>query len=661
MSSERRPDLVSFSADEDGAIRVTDEVDGGTLELSTSRPVDIQPALPALFHFPVDDAVSFETDELTVNPHKMVFLRGETGEHVGEFGQDPQEIPKGTYFLEISAGVKSYVRIDDVAFTGAYEDDIGVSPLALSFDAPTTVTVGARSLHARPSTTITVPDDPEVLMDALSYAGCGLKELSPERSWPNLRGHPPAFRLGDELDVPSTLSKPDTGVTVTVPPNYADVYRVAPLAHYLGATVEPGDDATLVLDNGYTHDLRARGKSLDTGVEAVLARALLLDILVRNDGYYSQPQHEYDRIAPHLPFYPENLYDASVPDALMEYLEVEDDVVRRFQFTWPMAGVVQPSVDALDVLSPLLDALVPIHVQSSIPGDDELRFDATSTAYVTPEPPGEAARVTARAFENCRNRSVPADPRTVVVTEAESTAAALRANARSEDWLHLDDSLAAGTSTPEYTPDCLVLDLPVDHHLRRGSRDALPSTPRTFVVRADDGLAESLVQDGAVGGIVLHDDPTTTELTRLLAALSVGLPIGAATDVLPVTACVVGDPRTYVTLQENGAPASTVSITSRSTGGYTAEFRIFGTNPNEVGSVGRSALEPFPDTYHIANCTATFEPPFDADEVLTILNDEHLFCELDGELVLGNHPVTEAELDGTVGHGFATNIETLHK
>ncbi|MFC7165306.1 hypothetical protein [Halospeciosus flavus] len=323
--------------------------------------------------------------------------------------------------------MKTYVLVPDSAFTGYYRDydELGTGP-SLEFESETRVFLGVRSPHDRPQATITVPDDPSAIATAVSALGSALKEYSCERSWPTLRGHPPAIERGGELHVPDVLEKPDTGVTIALPPTYADVYRVAPLAYYLGADVvtAAGIDPELRLDVGHTEPLRRPGRTLEASVDRLLARCLLLDSLVRIDGYYSFTRYEYDEVAPHLPFYPPELYGESLDAQLMEYLEVPFDVLEPYVPQWPTTAVLRPDPGDVEVVPSLLDPLSRIHVApadesagASATGPehdsnlDSRLFDPTVTAYAGRTPPVGETRLVPAAFENARHqkRNTPSE------------------------------------------------------------------------------------------------------------------------------------------------------------------------------------------------------------------------------------------------------------
>ncbi|MCU4973371.1 hypothetical protein OB955_11525 [Halobacteria archaeon AArc-m2/3/4] len=374
--------LISFDVGPE-TIHVRDELEEQDLQLCATAPdeLDPQPALTDLFMFPVDNAITVTVSELHADAYHGTALWNADGEHLGEFTTTPWELPRGTYFVNIQGTVNGYLRIDDATFTGVHrESESGDAPLEFTFDEPTQVSIGARSFHTRPQTTITVPDEPEAMLEALAYLGSSIKEYSCERSWPTLRGHPPAIERGDRLEIPPELSRPETGVTISVPATYADVYRVAPLVFYLGADVEVGDRPELRLENGYVEPLETDARSLEETVDELLETCLLLDSLTRADGYLSGPRYEYDELAPHLPFYPPNLYEESISAQLLEYLEVSPSLLEPYVPRWPMTAVLQPRPEDVELLPALLNVLSKVHVDD---GTEETTVPAAPTPSET--------------------------------------------------------------------------------------------------------------------------------------------------------------------------------------------------------------------------------------------------------------------------------------
>ncbi|WP_049979722.1 hypothetical protein [Halolamina rubra] len=352
-------DAVSFSLSA-GELTVRDEAGGGAVVIDVDGDASVTPATDAWFDVPVDDAVSLTTESLEFHGAPSAQLRNVHGEDYGSLTDGTFSI-EGESYVDLTTAMKLLVYVDGEV-TGRYVGDAeNPDSLLLTFDDSARVVVGARSFHDAPIATMTVSDDPEELMTAVSHLGSAVKEWSAERSWPTLRGHPPAIEVGDELAVPDRLSVPDTEVTVAVPPDTADVLRVTPLAYYFGADVVAGDRAELRLGTQHVEPL-GTGAELERSVDDLLAHAIVLDSLVRIDGYYSLPRREYDELAPELPFYPPELYDEPIHRQLLEYLEVPFETTRPYAPTWHAVGTLRPTVADAEAVPYLLNTLARVHV-----------------------------------------------------------------------------------------------------------------------------------------------------------------------------------------------------------------------------------------------------------------------------------------------------------
>ncbi|MFW5939343.1 MAG: hypothetical protein ACOCSD_02975 [Halolamina sp.] len=398
---------VSFSLD-GGRVTVRDEAGGGKIGITIDDAAAITPATDAWFDVPVDAAVSLETSSMEIRQGTSAQLRSDEGEHYGTITDGAFSLPGGTY-VDISAALKLLVYVEASPVEGQLvgpEHD--PQSLRLTFDRPTQVVVGARSYHESPTATMTVTDDPGDLLTAVSHLGSSIKEWSAERSWPTLRGHPPAIELGDELWIPDRLSIPETDVTVAVPPETGAILRVAPLAHYFGAEVVPGDRAELRLGTHHVEPL-GEGAALEQSVDDLLAHALVLDSLVRIDGYYSIPRYEYDELAPELPFYPPELYDEPIHRQLLEYLEVSFETVLPYAPDWPAVGTLRPRVADVEAVPYLLNTLSRIHVTADgMPRNPPLTLEspvALSTASTVPT--AVASLPPAACDRGCRHERRP--------------------------------------------------------------------------------------------------------------------------------------------------------------------------------------------------------------------------------------------------------------
>ena len=343
-------------------LTVRDEIEGAQMRIRVDREPDPSRALTALFPLPVDRAVSFEAESMSVAEYSSVNLRDDDGEFIAR-PNEATELPRGSYCIEITGTTKAYARVSDAEITVSGMG--GSGPIEFAFDRPRTVTLGARSFHTRPEATITVPDDPSALAEAVSVLGSSIREFSPERSWPTLRGYPPRIERGDALDVPSPLVAPDTGIEVVVRPTYADVYRLSTLSFYLGARMRIGDAPAIRLDNGYTEQLPGDGFQLERRATELLRTWFFLDTLVRTDGYTISDREEYEEVGPQIPFYPPNLVDLSMSERLMEYLEVDSDTVAPYTPNWATEPVLRPVVEAAELLPHLAHLLAPIRIRGS--------------------------------------------------------------------------------------------------------------------------------------------------------------------------------------------------------------------------------------------------------------------------------------------------------
>lgn len=655
MSSERRPDLVSFSH-EDGTIHVTDEVESSTFELATPDAVDLKPALPALFHFPVDDAVSFETDELVVGPHAGAFLYDESGNHIGEFGDESRRLERGTYLVQIGGPMKLYVRVEDVTFEAEYPDGRReAGSLRLRFERPVTVSLGARSFHDQPHATITVPDDPAALMRAVSTTGGAIKEFSAERSWPTLRGHPPVFRIGDHLDVPRELSTPDTGVTITVPERYDTVYTIAPLAFYLGASVEPGESASLRLDTGYTHDLETTGRPLSDSVEETLSRCFFLDSLVRVGGYYSFQRYGYEEVAGELPFYPPNLYNATISEALMEYLEVDFSTIRPYVPRWPTVYVAKPDIESVVVLSDALNTLSPIRS----PGADASSDDGAS-CYVKSSfgqsATEDAVQVTESVLRRTRQSEVPErnDLTCAILVPGDDLVGEYEQLARNR-WARLPGENISITTTVDsdvLDADIVVIDAPSHDDTVESLLAERSSSPSVLITRdSPRGRQRDFEDDIPLLSIQTPGPLSPRSIGEFLVFILNGFPFS---DALAFSSLeysdVVGDVTTTACVRTGGITPFYASVDSEGTNSHSVSFRIplAGAPRSKIGGLSYHSNESLPGVYQLMNTTASYDRLFSTDEVIELLGDTGGITDLNGELFLGKHPPNEDAIVRTV-------------
>ncbi|GAB3028852.1 hypothetical protein [Natronobiforma cellulositropha] len=325
-------------------LEVYDPIEQRRLHVRTPTAVSPTPADGRQFCHPVDTACSIETDSIVFDQLYGVHIHDEDGQSLCSLSaNDSARFEEDARFLGLSGPIRVYTRLET---TGLVETGIG--SIHVTFDEPTTVTIGARSLHEQPAETITTTDEPAATMQAVSALSSALKTTSPERAWPTLRGHPPLIERGDRLEIPSTLEQPTTNVTIEVPATYQDIYAVSPLAFFLGAEIRESEYPAIVTDVA-TYDL-ALGMRLEDDVARTLKHIFLLECLVRTEGLYRDDLRERHLLEDELPFDFFDTYHASLTDRLEAYLSVPFDLVEAHIPRWPLTAHVPSTPEGVELL-----------------------------------------------------------------------------------------------------------------------------------------------------------------------------------------------------------------------------------------------------------------------------------------------------------------------
>ncbi|TKX74940.1 hypothetical protein EXE46_06695 [Halorubrum sp. GN11_10-6_MGM] len=565
MNDESTDGRIEFGVD-GTTLGVRDVIESEQMEFRVDREPELSPALPALFPSPVDNAVSFEAKSLIVPEYTSIVVRDGEGEFI-ERPNDSTEFPLGSYCIEITGPMKSTVRIEDAELS--VSGVVGPQSVELSLDRPATVSLGARSLHTRPEATITVPDDPESLAEAVSMLGSSIREFSAERSWPTLRGYPPRIRRGESLDIPSPLTVPDTGVEVVVRPTYADVYRLSTLAYYLGAPMTVGEVPAVRLDTGYTERLPTDGRELEERALELLRTWFFLDTLVRTDGYLISDREEYEQVGPQLPFYPPNLDGLSLSERLMEFLEVDPGIVEPYAPDWAMEAVLRPGPEGAELLPHLARVLAPVRVRGSAEGirsgdpvgittaDRPTRNQLLSSheggSVPTPDPiPEWTAAALPAAYEHELRRTPPnaGEANVTLLIRSEERAKRLReALTRPSPPVGVGSLSILGTPTADTVADVLsdssvdllYTDLPFDegspvaHDLPRyPTADGRPAPAVSIFERSPrPAVAVDAVRRGGTGAAVIDGHIPADQIRTAIELLAAeGLPLDTTLAVL---------------------------------------------------------------------------------------------------------------------------------
>lgn len=382
--------VIEFDRTDDG-IRIVDGVRGVEYTLDLDGASELTPRSPDRFSSPVDAVVEVTTGSLSFPTKGSVYLRSD-GELVESFEVGGGgTVPAGSYEFEVETSpVKLYFAVSGTGVRVRHHGE-GTD---VAFDGETQLLVGVRSYHDVPAGTITTPDDPESIMRAISLFGSAVKSWSPERSFPTLRGHPPLLELGEEFSVSDGIERPETGVRIEMPPEFAPVYSSSTLAYYLGAELVPTDRDHPVLDAA---DVRVRlggddGSAADADVvvpgstsEAIaetLRHLFLLGCVVRTEGLYQVELHQRELVADRLrsaghAFDPATLYDLPLDERTARYLRYPIGSVTDL-YDWYHSADVAPWAEYAEHLPYLVDDFSEIHSPPRLPegsGSTESEID----------------------------------------------------------------------------------------------------------------------------------------------------------------------------------------------------------------------------------------------------------------------------------------------
>lgn len=262
-------------------------------------------------------------------PVHIVWIDTATGERRTLSGRGELELDSDT-LVQLCSTVRVVVRPQ-----GPGTLERRGTETVVSFDEQTPVTLGWASRVDRPDETVTVPQTPEGIAQYLTVAGCAISDTTPDRTWPNIRDHPPLLEYGEEPDIPDAVAgeRPETDVRLLVPREDAVelLAPAAPLVHYLGAEVEiqPGTEPTLDL-NGTAQWLGRSPEEVDRTSSKLLRRVFYLDCLARAAGPYGSelPQQP---VVPELGLDADSLYEASLVERVQRYLATDyEEVASEF-------------------------------------------------------------------------------------------------------------------------------------------------------------------------------------------------------------------------------------------------------------------------------------------------------------------------------------------
>ncbi|WP_231188657.1 hypothetical protein [Haladaptatus sp. DYF46] len=361
------------------------------------------------FYFPVDNAISLTTERILLPYVVGIYVRTPDGDiltQAEEFAYE--ELSNREYLVELNGPIKVFLRLNSELTIASSRER-----MELDFGSEVEVEIGARSYHERPGATIITPDDPSDMMSAISMFGSALKTTSCERSLPSLRGHPPQIELGEELSIPDSVSVPDTGVVIEVPPQLEMIYPVSTLAYYLGATVIPGDRPQLLTKNGFSHSLGGSEREFQTEVERVLKQIFFFDCVTRTEGYYPVELYERQKIEKQIDLAFDELYKKPIAEQLEAYLAVSFEAIQEHLPKWSLTTYATNELRNIESLPYLVNNFSLIRVT------DNKRSNATDL-----KPPKgirgflRGTEVENRGGSNSEQKSYVAPPETTSLEKA---------------------------------------------------------------------------------------------------------------------------------------------------------------------------------------------------------------------------------------------------
>ncbi|MBX0293615.1 hypothetical protein [Haloarcula nitratireducens] len=636
--------LTFTTLDDRPGIEIIDRIERQRYRLHTPSPVSPTPVDADAFHFPVGSAVAIRTSEIVLPTVVPVYVRDAEGNMVAEVKQfEAEAVPDGSYSIDLCTRIKTYLRAD-----AEFEVSVDMEQTRIDFGEPTEVRVGARSRHDRPAATVTTTEDPLDMMAAVETFGSALKTTDPERSYPTLRGHPPALELGDSLDVPSGVERPDTGVHLELPPDLPSIFVAAPLAYYLGASVRPGPSPRLTTDDGFEHALTGPD-GYEREVERVLKQLFFLDCLTRTEGYYEIDLHERRAVEPYVDLDFESLYYRPLAEQVAEYLTVPYDVVEEHVPEWRLTAHVDPVARNAEQLPFVVDdlAIVRTHqphqkTQTSVTASVEQEFTRSSdftraasaepaavqTDYVEPQSestleqawigdgvPIGASKLTPEAFKNRLDREAADGDISITVVQNDARMAEERQIADevygNREDLPFDITVRENLTTDELA-DALARQSDFFHYIGHIDADGFTCEDGALDVRTLDSVGVDtfllnacssyqqglgLIDGGAIGGIVTLNEVLNDGAVKIgetvARLLNCGFPLRAALtiardeSILGGQYIVVGDGGITVTQPGSGTPDL---LEIEKEGDYfNVEMTAYATDERGLGSI----LTPF--------------------------------------------------------------------
>ncbi|KZN23789.1 hypothetical protein A4G99_13095 [Haladaptatus sp. R4] len=672
-------------------IRIWDPIEKAEVVLRTPSRIDPRQGSTEGFPFSVETAVEFRTDRIDI-PSGISFNAWDRFDEL----RDTVQMDDGTWessfhvsHLEFkTAPVRLYVAVDCPLTIQS-----GHSSSTIEFETEKGVTVGVGSMHRFPTGTVTVTDDIEDQMRGISLFGSALDTLSPERSFPTLRGHPPLLERGDEFSAPSHLQRPDTGVRLIVPPERTYVYPVVSLAFYLGAKVVPGTPARL--ETPGSKYVFGDDVTFEQQVNELLRHVFFFDCLIREEGFYPVPLHIRPKIEPLVDFDFKILYNRSLSERLDTYLDVPFDRVDSLFPDWSHTVILEPTKRNVEVLPYVSSDLAFIRHPSATARISQVERPQTVTDFCRSQAsaPGNVAeakvvstpetkalhdewlgdgvpiggnKVTLNSY---RRRIEDTKPRTSTISvKIVCNDQRMKAEGKVTDLYEFRETTDHEIDivydlTVEELASVFAADIDFLHYIGHVSDEGIECADgvldtrtletvnvESFLLNACRSYEQSmeLVEKGCRGGIATLSDvsngPATEVGSWLARLLGKGYTLRSALSIARTTTLsgnqyvVLGDPSTSV-CQSFGLANSSIHIDSYADGVYTTDLKVHMMNENNNGSFYEIAQEDSGRFY----LSPVIRKSMTATELDEFFKMESVPVEYDGDLYWSDD-ITAADL-----------------
>jgi hypothetical protein len=307
---------------------------------------------------PLDDVVDREAFAAAIGDGDGLTLGASYGAEIGTRA----DLPAGSYQVRSRTQPLVFLRFDAAATL-----TVEPSGATVSFDTPATVSIGFRSNSDFPDATVTVPRTPAGVAAAIGTFSAALRTTSPDASFPTMRGFPPLVEFGEE-SVPAGVRDrvPTVDAEIETPPAVADLFAVAPVATYTGASVAVTDRPAVTVRFGDAERELPAAPAVAPAARRLLHRFVGLDCLVRNAGEYGSDLAECDALPDGVA---EDWYDAPPGARFERYLASDLDSTVEALPPFHQTATVEPRIARTPLLSHLQNDLCPVRLPGEPAGE----------------------------------------------------------------------------------------------------------------------------------------------------------------------------------------------------------------------------------------------------------------------------------------------------